>query len=242
MSTSDPILLLVEDDPQVRRFLRASLPPQGYQLIEAESGREGLSLAAQYLPDAVLLDLGLPDMDGVDVISQLRAWSEVPILVISARELERQKIAALDAGADDYLTKPFGFGELLARVRAARRRSARRSEPTPTIFQAGPLKVDLAARQVLIDGREVHLTPIEHKILAVLVRYAGRVVTHKQLLEAVWGPRPGDDSASLRVYMMRLRRKLESGERLFTTEPGVGYRLVEGEREDPPSGPSTTGV
>jgi two-component system KDP operon response regulator KdpE len=232
MSMNDPILLLVEDDPAVRRFLRTSLPPQGYQLIEAETGREGLTLAAQYLPDVVLLDLGLPDVDGVEVIVQLRAWSLVPILVISARELERQKIAALDAGADDYLTKPFGFGELLARVRVALRHAARRNEPTPSTFQAGPLEVDLAAHQVLLDGVEVHLTPIEHKLLAVLVRHAGRVVTHKQLHEAVWGPRPAGDPTSLRVYMMRLRRKLQRAGRLFTTETGVGYRLVEGDREE----------
>lgn len=230
MSSSDPLLLLVEDDPQVRRFLRTSLPPQGYQLIEAETGREGVALAAQYLPDVVLLDLGLPDMDGVEVIGQLRAWSTVPILVISARELERQKIAALDAGADDYLTKPFGFGELLARVRVALRRSgAHRDEPA-AMFQAGPLTVDLAARHVLLGDQQVHLTPIEFKLLAVLVRHAGRVVTHKQLLEAVWGPHAAGQTDSLRVYMMRLRRKLEGGGRLFTTEPGVGYRLVEGDR------------
>jgi two-component system KDP operon response regulator KdpE len=225
----NPLLLVIEDDPQVRRFLRAGLPPQGYQLIEAETGGEGVILAAQHLPDVVLLDLGLPDIDGMEVIHQLRAWSTAPIVVLSARELERQKIAALDAGADDYLTKPFGFGELLARVRVALRRAARRDdEPASSTFEVGPLAVDLAARRVLLDGEDVHLTPIEYKLLTVLVRYAGKVVTHRQLLEAVWGPRASaGQTAHLRVHMMHLRRKLERAGRLFTTEPGVGYRLEE---------------
>jgi two-component system, OmpR family, KDP operon response regulator KdpE len=225
-----PAVLVIEDDPQVRRFLRNTLPPQGYRLYEAATGAEGLSLATQYVPDLLLLDLGLPDLDGVEVIARLRAWSAMPIVVISARELERQKIEALDAGADDFLTKPFGFGELLARLRVALRHAARREAEPSTVFSAGPLHVDLGARRVRVDAAEVHLTPLEFKLLAVLVRHAGRVVMHKQLLEAVWGPRSAHQTHYVRVHMMRLRRKL--GRRLFTTEPGVGYRLVDWPPDD----------
>ncbi|MEQ1502476.1 MAG: response regulator [Myxococcota bacterium] len=225
MSATEPLVLVIEDDPQMRRFLRTSLPSQGYRVLEAATGEEGLSLAVQYVPDAVLLDLGLPDLDGVEVLGRLRAWSTVPVIVVSARERERQKIEALDAGADDYLTKPFGFGELLARLRVALRHAARRDAAPSSVFVAGPLRVDLEARRVQVDGADVHLTPIEYKLLALLVRHAGRVVTHNQLLEGVWGPRSASQSPQLRVHLMHLRRKL--GGRRFTTEPGVGYRLLE---------------
>lgn len=235
MTANEPVLLLIEDDPQVRRFLRNSIPPQGYRLVEASTGEEGLSLASQYVPDVVLLDLGLPDLDGVQVLERFRAWSQAPVIVISARDQERQKVEALDAGADDYVAKPFGFPELLARIRVALRHAVRRAAANAaTTFDSGPLHVDLEARKVLVDGDEVHLTPIEYKLLVLLVRHAGRVVTHKQLIEAVWGPRSSAQAQYLRVYMTHLRRKLEQGRiRLFTTEPGVGYRLLENPTETP---------
>ncbi len=229
-------ILLIEDEPQVRRYLRTSLPPQGYRLLEAATGEEGLRLASLEVPDLVLLDLGLPDLDGLEVARRLREWSDVPIVVLSARGQEWQKVEALDAGADDYLTKPFGFAELLARIRAALRRAARiKSGQSEAVFVSGPLRVDLAARQVFLGEEEIHLTPIEFRLLAVLVKNAGRVVTQKQLLEAVWGPRRGAHAHYLRVYMAHLRRKLEpdlAHPALFTTEAGVGYRL----RTDPQDG------
>ena len=235
MSPSDetegqrPRILLIEDEPQVRRYLRTSLPPQGYELLEAATGEEGLRLASVEEPDLVLLDLGLPDLDGLEVARRLREWSEVPVIVLSARGQEWQKVEALDAGADDYLTKPFGFAELLARIRAALRRAVRlQSGQSDAVFVSGPLRVDLALRQVFLEEREIHLTPIEFKLLATLVKYAGKVVTQKQLLEAVWGPRRGAQAHYLRVYMAHLRRKLEpdlARPGLFMTEAGVGYRL-----------------
>jgi two-component system KDP operon response regulator KdpE len=232
-----PRILLIEDERQVRRYLKTSLPPQGYDILEATTGEEGLRLAAAEVPDLVLLDLGLPDLDGLEVARRVRGWSEVPIIVLSARGHEWQKVEALDAGADDYLTKPFGFAELLARIRAALRRSARlRSGESEALFVSGPLRVDLAGRQVFVEEREVHLTPIEFKLLSTLVKHAGKVVTQKQLLEAVWGPRQGAEAHYLRVYMAHLRRKLEpdlARPRLFMTEAGVGYRL----RRDDEVGP-----
>jgi two-component system KDP operon response regulator KdpE len=225
LSSSEPLVLVVEDDPQVRRFLRTTLPTGGYRVVEAVTAAEASSLALQYVPDVVLLDLGLPDADGVDVIRKIRAWSSLPIIVVSARELERHKIEALDAGADDYLTKPFGFGELLARLRVALRHAANRTADPETIFRAGPLEVDPESRIARVDGDEVHLTPLEYKLLLVLIRHAGRVVTHGQLLRAVWGPHSDEHKEYVRIHMMRLRRKL--GKRLFVTEPGVGYRLTE---------------
>jgi two-component system KDP operon response regulator KdpE len=231
---STPRILLIEDEPQVRRYLRTSLPPQGYRVLEAASGGEGLRVASVEVPDLVLLDLGLPDMDGLEVARRLREWSDVPIVVLSARGQEWQKVEALDAGADDYLTKPFGFAELLARIRAALRRAARLHSGQPeAVFESGPLRVDLAARRILLDGQEIHLTPIEFRLLATLVKHAGKVVTQKQLLEAVWGPRRAAQAHYLRVYMAHLRRKLEpdlARPRLFMTEAGVGYRL----KYDPP--------
>jgi len=201
-------------------------------VIEAEKGREGLSLAASHVPDVVLLDLGLPDMDGIEVIKELRAWFAAPILILSARGQERDKIAALDAGADDYLTKPFGVGELLARIRVALRNRVRREmgEGEGTVFSVGGLKVDLEARRVFVDGEEVHLTPIEFKLLAVLVKNAGKVVTHMHLLREVWGPASADQFHYVRIYMAGLRKKLEKDParpRYLLTEVGVGYRLAD---------------
>jgi two-component system, OmpR family, KDP operon response regulator KdpE len=224
-----PLVLVVEDEAAVRRFLKAGLPAHGYRVIEAETGAAALRDAAQYVPELVLLDLGLPDMDGLEVTKRLRAWSRVPIVVISARGQEAQKVEALDAGADDYLTKPFGFPELLARMRAALRRAAApEGAGLATVFESGPLRVDLERRRVFVKGDEVKLTPTEYRLLATLVKHAGRVVTHRQLLAEVWGPWSPEQNRYLRVYMTHLRRKLEpdpAAPVLFETEAGVGYRL-----------------
>jgi len=226
-----PRILLIEDDANIRKFLRASLMTQGYEFLEAGNGREGLALAAAQVPDIVLLDLGLPDMEGTAVIQHLRQWSGVPIIVLSARGQERQKVANLDAGADDYLTKPFGVGELLARIRVALRRGAvAETERPETLLNFGKLTVDLEKREVWRDQKPVHLTPIEYKLFTVLVRHRGKVVTHRQLLKEVWGPSHTDQNAYLRIFILNLRRKLEDDPARpmhIITEPGVGYRLRE---------------
>ena len=204
------------------------LPEHGYALFEAETGKQGLVEAAVRKPDVVILDLGLPDMDGVAVVGRLREWSQVPVIVLSARAQETDKVAALDAGADDYVTKPFGVGELLARLRVALRRTTRNEEGSQ-VFELGPLKVDLAARRVQLAGSEVHLTPIEYRLLTVLVKHAGKVLTHRQLLKEVWGPSHIEHSHYLRIYMAQLRKKLEEDPaqpRFLLTEAGVGYRLA----------------
>jgi two-component system KDP operon response regulator KdpE len=223
-----PLVLLVEDETQMRRFLRASLSAHGYRLVETETGEEGLKQAAAYNPDLVLLDLGLPDIDGLTVTRRLREWSSAPIVVISARGQEKDKIDALDGGADDYVTKPFGMGELIARMRVALRHAERVGrEPEPTMT-AGELRVDLATRRVFVGEREVHLTPIEYKLFTTLMKHAGRVLTHRQLLREVWGPSRVDQTQYLRVYMVQLRHKLErepARPSYLVTEPGVGYRL-----------------
>jgi two-component system KDP operon response regulator KdpE len=228
-------VLVIEDEPQMRRFLRPALEGQGYRVVEAGTAREGLALASSHNPDLVILDLGLPDGDGVEVTQRLREWSTVPIVVVSARGQERDKVAALDAGADDYLTKPFGTGELFARLRVANRHSAGlRAEAGEPVFEAGGLKVDVSGRQVYRDGQEIHLTALEYKLLATLVRHAGRVVTHRQLLKEVWGPSSVNETQYLRVYMAQLRHKIEKDPArpaLLVTETGVGYRL----RPLPPS-------
>jgi two-component system KDP operon response regulator KdpE len=227
VSDPSPTLLVIEDEAQMRRFLRASLVSSGYQVFEAETGENGLTQAAARNPDLVLLDLGLPDTDGLAVTERLRQWGKMPIIVISARGKEEDKIKALDLGADDYLTKPFGVGELLARIRVALRHSAR-TESGASLFSMGDVKVDLARRQVLKGDSEVHLTPIEYKLLTTLIKYEGRVITHRQLLKEVWGPNSSEQTQYLRVYMGQLRHKLEdnpSRPRFLTTEPGVGYRL-----------------
>ena len=230
MSAPGPLVLIVEDEPQVRRFLRPALEGQGYRVIEATTASEGLMQASSFNPDLLLLDLGLPDGDGVDVARRIREWSAVPIVVISARGQETDKVAALDAGADDYLTKPFGMAELLARLRVARRHVDRLgdAEAMEAVFEREGLRVDLAKRQVTREGGEVHLTPLEYKLLATLVRYAGRVVTHRQLLKEVWGPGSANETQYLRVYMAQLRHKIErdpARPTLLLTESGVGYRL-----------------
>lgn len=223
-------VLLVEDEAQMRRFLRSSLPGHGYALVEVGTGRDALVQAGTRNPDIILLDLGLPDMDGVEVARQLREFSKAAIIVLSARGQERDKVDALDAGADDYITKPFGLSELLARMRVARRHlEGRTDEKAVPVFVTGGLRFDLGSRQVLVDGKEVHLTPIEYKLLTALVRNAGRVVTHQQLLKEAWGPRYATQTQYLHVYMGHLRAKLEAEParpKLLLTEPGVGYRLV----------------
>lgn len=222
-------VLLIEDEAEIRRFLRTSLPAHGYRLYEATTGSDGLAQAKARNPDIILLDLGLPDMDGTEVIRQVREWSAIPILVLSAREQEQAKVAALDLGADDYVTKPFGVNELLARMRAALRHIAGSlGETTEPVFTLGDLKVDLGRRQVFVSGKETHLTPIEYKLLTTLIRYAGKVMTHRQLLKEVWGPLRVEEGHYLRVYMRQLRNKLEKNPahpRYLMTELGVGYRL-----------------
>ena len=228
MSEPRPVVVLIEDEPQIRRFLRTVLPGQGYTLFEADTGQQGLVEAAVRKADVVILDLGLPDMDGVEVVKRLREWSAIPVIVLSARAQEEDKVAALDAGADDYLTKPFGVSELLARLRVALRH-AQRSPEGAQVFENGPLKVDLSARRVEVNGQEMHLTPIEYRLLSVLVRHAGKVLTHRQLLKDVWGPSHVEHAHYLRIYMAQLRRKLEEDPAqpcFLLTEPGVGYRLA----------------
>lgn len=229
MTATQPLVLVVEDELPIRRFLRATLPAHGYRLLEAASGGDGMRMAAQEQPDIVILDLGLPDMDGLEVTRHLRTWTNTPVIVLSARGREQDKIAALDAGADDYLTKPFGTGELLARMRVALRHHAQAAAPTTTtLFQVGGLRVDLARRQVWVDEIELHLTPIEYRLLSALIRHAGQVVTHSQLLREVWGPGYGAEAQYLRVYVGQLRRKIEhepARPRYLLTEPGIGYRL-----------------
>jgi two-component system KDP operon response regulator KdpE len=228
MTAAPPSVLLIEDEPQMRRFLRAALGGTEYDLVEASTAREGLAQAAGRNPDLILLDLGLPDADGIDVARQIREWSRTPIIVLSARGQERDKIAALDAGADDYLTKPFGVGELLARMRVALRHAQTPEGDGQPVFEGGGIRVDLARRQVFRGEEEVHLTPLEYKLLACLVRHAGMVLTHRQLLKEVWGINAINQTHYLRVYMTQLRHKLEADPtqpRLLLTEPGVGYRL-----------------
>ena len=229
MTEDKELILLIEDEPQMRRFLRITLQSSGYRLVEAETGNDGLLQAASRNPDVVLLDLGLPDMDGLEVTKRLRGWTQVPIIVISAREQEQDKVKALDAGADDYLTKPFNAGELLARIRVALRHTARQStDQNEPVFALLNLRVDLALRQVFVDDKEVHLTPIEYKLLMVMIRHAGKVITHTQLLKEVWGPAQVNEVQYLRVYMTQLRHKLEldpARPRFLINEPGIGYRL-----------------
>jgi two-component system KDP operon response regulator KdpE len=228
VSTPGHLVLLVEDEAQMRKFLRASLTAHGYRLLETATASDALKQATAYNPDLLILDLGLPDRPGLEVIGAVREWSVAPIIVISARGQEQDKIDALDRGADDYLTKPFGTGELLARLRVALRhaeRVGREPEPTVTI---GPVRIDFARRVVTVSDREVHLTPIEYKLFATLAKHAGKVLTHRQLLKEVWGPTSVDQTQYLRVYMAQLRHKLEADAarpRYLVTEPGVGYRL-----------------
>ena len=229
MADDNGLILLIEDEPQMRRFLRITLQSHGYRLVEAGTGEEGQRQASTRNPDIVLLDLGLPDMDGIEVTKRFREWSEVPIIVISAREQEEDKIKALDAGADDYLTKPFGAGELLARIRVAlRHRVMLQSGQKDPEFTLGDLRVDMAKRLVFLKDKEIHLTPIEYRLLTVLIKNAGKVVTHTHLLKEVWGPPYTGQTEYLRVHMAQLRRKLEEDPaqpKFLINEPGIGYRL-----------------
>jgi len=229
MSDPKPIVLIVDDEPQMRKLVRITVSSHGYRVVEAATGAEGLQQASAHTPDLILLDLGLPDMDGLVVAKKLREWSTAPILVLSARGQEESKVAALDGGADDYLTKPFGADELMARIRVALRHAARAGEAPKTIVGIGPdIRVDLNRRVVEVRGIEVHLTPIEYKLLVALLQNAGGVVTHRQLLQQVWGPGNVDQMQYLRVYMTNLRRKLEKNParpQYLMTEAGVGYRL-----------------
>lgn len=232
MTGDAPLILVIEDEPPIRRFLRASLSGEGYRLAEAETGQQGLSMAATQPPDLVILDLGLPDMDGLQIIEELRRWSQMPIIILSARGQEKDKVIALDHGADDYLSKPFGMDELLARMRVALRHQARiRGQPAgdATRFSVGDLAVDLEARRVFIRGQEIHLTPIEYRLLTTFVQHAGKVLTHRFLLKEVWGPGHSEETHYLRVFTANLRRKLEADParpRYLLTEQGVGYRLA----------------
>lgn len=229
MSNPNPIIVIIEDDPPIRRFLRTALGMHGFETFEAETGRKGIIEAGTRKPDLIILDLGLPDMDGVEVVKAIREWSEIPIIILSARNSEQHKIEALDAGADDYLTKPFGAGELLARIRVALRHSARSPEQTSSgVFISGGLKVDLLNRKVYNEEQEIHLTPIQYRLLAVLVKHAGKVLTHRQILKEVWGPGHSESSHYLRIYMSQLRHKLEADPtqpKYLLTESGVGYWL-----------------
>jgi two-component system KDP operon response regulator KdpE len=220
-------ILVVDDEPQIRRFLRTSLSAHGYQVIQAACGNEAMVLTTTEHPDVIMLDLGLPDIDGLEVVRRIREWSNVPIIVLSARGQESDKIAALDGGADDYVTKPFGMGELLARIRAALRHRLQAEAEEP-VFRTRGLMVDLARRVVTVDGQEVKLTPREYDLLRILVTHAGKVITHQHLLREVWGPASVHETHYLRVYIAQLRQKIEpdpAQPRYLLTEPGVGYRL-----------------
>ena len=227
---SPTIALVIDDEPQIRRLLRVTLEANGYAVFDAATGNDGIVQAAQCRPEIILLDLGLPDLDGVEVLKRIREWSQVPVVVLSVRDREHDKIAALDAGADDFVTKPFGTGELLARLRTALRRS--QPQPADALYRFGKIEVDLAARAVRKHGIEVKLTPTEYALLRLLVVHAGKVLTHRQLLTEVWGPNAVEQTHYLRVHVAHLREKLEDDParpKLILTEPAVGYRAAEAE-------------
>jgi two-component system KDP operon response regulator KdpE len=231
MADLRPTILLVEDEPEIRRFLRASLATEGFRVVESSTGRRGSIDAATHKPDLAIVDLGLPDMDGLVVIRNIRAWSSMPVIVLSARIHEKGKLEAFAAGADDYVTKPFGVGELVARIRVALRHAVRMRDGE-RVLSLDDATIDLEERRVLRGGAEVRLTPIEFRLVAALAKHAGRVVTHRQLLREVWGPTHENDTHYLRIYVKQLRDKLEvdpANPRHFLTELGVGYRLVPGE-------------
>ncbi len=229
MGGSSPIAILVEDERQIRRFVRTALEAEAWIVHESETLQQGLAAAATRKPDLVILDLGLPDGDGMEFLRDLRSWSKVPVIVLSARVSEQDKIEALDAGADDYLTKPFGVGELLARVRAASRRRQESGDTQSAVFEFGDVKIDLGLRTVHKAAQSVHLTPLEYRLLGLLIANAGKVLTHRQILREVWGPSHAEDGHYVRVYMGHLRQKLEDDPaqpRHILTETAVGYRLV----------------
>jgi two-component system KDP operon response regulator KdpE len=237
MSAHEPVVLVVEDEPQMRRFLRASLTSHGFRLVEAGTANEAMALATSQNPEVILLDLGLPDDDGIALTRRLREWSSVPIIVVSARGREADKVEALDAGSDDYLTKPFGVNELLARIRAALRRANQSATAPGPVIEIGALRIDLARREVTLAGSALHLTPNEYRILALLARNPGKVLTHRQILKEVWGPAHTGETHYLRVYMAQLRRKIEADParpQLLVTEPSVGYRMRD--RSEPTTG------
>ncbi|MBF0117928.1 MAG: response regulator [Desulfobacterales bacterium] len=223
------LIILIEDEYQMRRFLRITLQGHGYKVFEATTGQNGLTEVATRNPDVVLLDLGLPDIDGLEVTKRLREWTQLPIIIISARDQEDDKIKTLDAGADDYLTKPFGAGELMARIRVAMRHSSKQNSMIEeSVFSISNLKVDLAKRQVFLNNKEVHLTPIEYKLFTVLIKHAGKVITHNMLMKEVWGASYVNQTHYLRIYMAQLRHKLEADPArpcFFINEPGIGYRF-----------------
>lgn len=235
---SEALVLLVEDDKPVRSFIQAAVRTQKYRFLDAATGEDALSLAASHMPDIVLLDLGLPDIDGMEVIRRIRDFSMVPIVIISARGQELDKVEALDLGADDYLVKPFGTAELLARIRNALRHSAfirRNAENAPTVYRLGNLEIDLEKRTVLRGEEEIHTTPTEFKLLSVMAKNPGKVLTHTHLVREIWGPMAGGDTQALRVHMASLRRKLEKDPAspcVFKTEVGIGYRMAEEQSED----------
>lgn len=233
MSSTPATILLIEDELPIRRFLRPPIDAAGWRLVEADTGQRGLLEASQCRPDVVILDLGLPDMDGIEVVRRVREWGTVPIIILSARGQESDKIAALDAGADDYVPKPFSVGELIARVRVALRHSAHQAQPSAeSTIVAGEIAIDLARRTVARAGQPVHLTPIEYKLLTTLARHAGLVMTHRQLLREVWGAGHAEDNTSVRMFVRQLRNKLEANPampRHLLTETGVGYRFVTGD-------------
>lgn len=227
MNAKPPRILIVDDEPQIRRFLRVGLPPHGYVCLEAADGAEAMAVFAREKPDVVILDLGLPDRDGFEILSLMRAQALTPILILSARSDVSGKVKALEAGADDYVTKPFDMEELLARLQTALRHGLQVTGEAP-VFNSGPLAVDLVKRQVFLDGEDIHLSPKEYEVLRFLVQYAGKVVTHQQLLQQAWGPAHVEDVQYLRVLMRQLRKKLEpsaTSPHLLATEQGVGYRL-----------------
>jgi len=231
MTGTGPVVLVVEDEPQMRRFLRASLGAEGYRVVEAWTVADGLRMATTDRPELILLDLGLPDGDGLDLVRRVREWSPVPVIVLSARGREEDKVAALDAGADDYLPKPFGTRELLARLRVALRHARTAAASSSPVLEVGLLRMDLDRHEATVGSRDVKLTPIEWKVLALLAQNAGKVLTHAQILRQVWGPNASSQTHYVRVYMAELRKKLEADParpRLLLTEPGVGYRLADG--------------
>lgn len=220
-------VLIVEDDPAIRRLLKAAFKDTGFDAIEAETGESGIAAAVKEQPDIILLDLGLPDVSGLQVVKTVRSWSACPIIMLSATGQEKMKVECLEAGADDYITKPFGVNELLARLRVAHRRALATISPNATsVFESGGVRVDLASREVTVNGQRIHLTPLEYKLLTALIRHAGKVVTHRQLLSDVWGPDYAEEWQYLRLYVGYLRRKIPGGQDLILNEPGVGYRLI----------------
>lgn len=220
-------ILVIDDEPQIRKLLKVSLNAHGYEIDEAANGHDGVNRAAIFKPDLLIVDLGLPDIDGKVVIKEIREWSEAPIIILTARDQEQEKIEALDSGADDYITKPFGVGELMARMRVCLRRTA--TVDNDPVLECGGLSIDLVQRRVLVDGQEVKLTPTEYEIIKIMAQHAGKVITHKQLLKAVWGNSYNDDTHYVRVYIGQLRRKIEKNPtqpRYIITESGIGYRLM----------------